>query len=339
MITIDGSQGEGGGQILRTALALSLVTGQPFTITRIRAGRRKPGLLRQHLTAVEAATRIARAATDGAVIGSTSLTFQPGKVQPGDYTFAVGTAGSATLVFQTVLPALMLADQPSTLVLEGGTHNPFAPPFDFLAQAFLPLVNRLGPTVTATLDQPGFYPAGGGRFRVDLKPSPKLQPMELMERGPILSKNGRVLLAHLPPTIGHRQAQLLRQQLNWPDDTIQVFPLTNSTGPGNAVLLEVHCEQLIEVFTGFGARDVPSAKVVGAAVDQLREYLASQAPVGEYLADQLMLPFALAGEGAYLATKATRHASTQANILQRFLETRIRLIPQDSGNVLFRFGT
>jgi RNA 3'-terminal phosphate cyclase (ATP) len=339
MITIDGSQGEGGGQILRTALALSLVTGQAFTIHRIRAGRRKPGLLRQHLTAVEAATRLCQATADGAAIGSTSLTFRPGKVVSGDYAFAVGTAGSATLVFQTVLPALMLAEKSSSLVLEGGTHNPSAPPFDFLAKAFLPLVNRLGPTVTATLDQPGFYPAGGGRFHVNLQPTPRLQPMELLERGPIVSKTGRVLLAHLPQSIGLRQAQLLRQQLNWPEDTIEVLSLANSAGPGNAVVLEVHSERLIEVFTGFGARDVPSAKVVDAAVDQVREYLASQAPIGEYLADQLMLPFALAGEGAYLATKATRHASTQADILQRFLETRIRLIPQESGNVLFRFGS
>lgn len=339
MITLDGSQGEGGGQILRTALALSLVTGQAFSITRIRAGRRKPGLLRQHLTAVEAATRLCQATTDGAAIGSTSLTFRPGRVVPGDYAFAVGTAGSATLVFQTVLPALMLADQPSTLVLEGGTHNPFAPPFDFLAHAFLPLVNRLGPTVTATLDQPGFYPAGGGRFRVDLQPSPKLLPMELVERGRLLSRFGRVLIAHLPQTIGLRQAQLLRQQLNWPDNTIEVLPLDHSAGPGNAVVVEIQWEQVVEVFTGFGAREVPSAKVVGAAVDQVREYLASQAPVGEYLADQLMLPFALAGGGCYRALKATRHASTHADILQRFLDTRIHLVPQDAGDVLFQFGS
>src|SRR5688500_5627223 len=127
MITIDGSEGEGGGQILRTSLALSLVTGQPFRIVNIRAGRKKPGLLRQHLTAVQAAIAIGDAVADGAEIGSQELVFRPEGIRAGEYRFAVGTAGSTTLVLQTVLPALMLANGPSRVVLEGGTHNPFAP--------------------------------------------------------------------------------------------------------------------------------------------------------------------------------------------------------------------
>src|SRR5262245_8861795 len=164
MLIIDGSFGEGGGQILRTALGLSLVTGVPFRIEKIRAGRQKPGLMRQHLTAVNAAAQVGQAEVIGASVGSQELTFTPGKISPGDYTFAVGTAGSATLVLQTVLPALLTAAQPSFLTLEGGTHNPHAPPFDFLARAFLPLIGRMGPSVTATLIRPGFYPAGGGQF-------------------------------------------------------------------------------------------------------------------------------------------------------------------------------
>ncbi|HWX43589.1 MAG TPA: RNA 3'-terminal phosphate cyclase, partial [Blastocatellia bacterium] len=143
MIAIDGSFGEGGGQILRTSLALSLVTGKPIRIVKIRAGRKQPGLLRQHLTAVNAAARVGCAEVTGDVIGSTELTFAPQTINPGQYSFAVGTAGSATLVLQTVLPALLLAGGPSTLTLEGGTHNPFAPPFDFLAKGFLPLINRM----------------------------------------------------------------------------------------------------------------------------------------------------------------------------------------------------
>ena len=146
-LAIDGSIGEGGGQILRTSIALSMVTGQPFRIEKIRAGREKSGLLRQHLTAVNAAAAICSANVDGAAIGSASLEFSPGKVKGGQYTFAIGSAGSTTLVLQTVLPALLLADAPSSLTLEGGTHNPHAPPFDFLERAFLPLINRMGPTV------------------------------------------------------------------------------------------------------------------------------------------------------------------------------------------------
>jgi RNA 3'-terminal phosphate cyclase (ATP) len=156
MLTIDGSLGKGGGQILRTALALATVTGKPFRIEKIRAGRPKPGLLRQHLTAVKAAATISDAIVTGAELGSGALTFTPGHLRAGEFAFAVGTAGSATLVLQTILPALLTAPAPSTLVLEGGTHNPAAPPFDFLVKSFLPLINRMGPTVTAELERPGF---------------------------------------------------------------------------------------------------------------------------------------------------------------------------------------
>src|SRR5947207_15592691 len=164
MITIDGSQGEGGGQILRTSLALSLVTGQPFCMERIRVRRQKPGLLRQHLTAVEAAKTVGCAEVEGAEMNSQTLEFRPGPVTPGNYRFAVGTAGSATLVLQTVLPSLLTASGKSTLTLEGGTHNPLAPPFDFLVGSFMPLIRRMGATVELDLKAPGFFPAGGGRF-------------------------------------------------------------------------------------------------------------------------------------------------------------------------------
>src|SRR2546422_6600320 len=151
MLTIDGSEGEGGGQILRTSLALSLVTGQPFRMERIRAKRQKPGLLRQHLTAVEAAKAVGCAEVVGAAMNSQMLEFRPAEVTPGNYRFAVGTAGSATLVLQTVLPSLLTASSRSTLTLEGGTHNPLAPPFEFLERSFIPVVNRMGPTVDLEL--------------------------------------------------------------------------------------------------------------------------------------------------------------------------------------------
>ena len=161
MITIDGSYGEGGGQILRTSLALSLVTGKPFSIHNIRAGRKNPGLMRQHLTAVNAAAEIGKAAIKGNSIGSQAFTFNPETIKSGNFHFAIGSAGSCTLVFQTVLPALMISGGPSEIILEGGTHNPFAPPYDFLEKAFLPVINRMGPRVDAVLEKPGFYPAGG----------------------------------------------------------------------------------------------------------------------------------------------------------------------------------
>jgi RNA 3'-terminal phosphate cyclase (ATP) len=167
MIVIDGSEGEGGGQVVRNACALSLVTGTPVRIENVRAKRSKPGLMRQHVTAIEAACVIGNAECEGLMVGSSALTFRPGKVVPGDYRFAVGTAGSTGLVLQTVLMPLLLADGPSRLVLEGGTHNMQAPPFDFIARSFLPVINRMGPSVSARLVRHGFYPRGGGRIEVD----------------------------------------------------------------------------------------------------------------------------------------------------------------------------
>src|SRR6266487_5060865 len=181
MLTIDGSEGEGGGQILRTSLALSLVTGQPFRMDRIRAKRQKPGLLRQHLTAVEAARTVGCAEVAGAAMNSQTLEFRPGPVTPGNYRFAVGTAGSATLVLQTVLPSLLTASGPSTLTLEGGTHNPLAPPFDFLARSFMPLIHRMGPSGELDLRALGFFPAGGGRFHAKIEPVKRLSPSALNE--------------------------------------------------------------------------------------------------------------------------------------------------------------
>jgi len=199
MLTIDGSMGEGGGQVVRSSLALSLVTGTPFRIDKVRAGRKRPGLMRQHLTAVQAAAAVGGARVTGAEIGAQCFTFEPGAVQAGEHRFAVGTAGSATLVLQTVLPALLVAGGPSRLTLEGGTHNPMAPPFDFIAEAFLPLIARMGARCTATLERPGFYPAGGGRFTVEVTPvAEELIPFALLERGEVKRREARAL----PPATG-----------------------------------------------------------------------------------------------------------------------------------------
>jgi RNA 3'-terminal phosphate cyclase (ATP) len=236
---IDGSAGEGGGQILRTALALSLVTGEAFRIHHIRASRRKPGLLRQHLTAVQAAQTVSDGAVDGSDLGSTEVVFRPGSVTSGEYHFAVGTAGSATLVLQTVLPALLTAPGPSTLTLEGGTHNPFAPSFDFLDKAFLPLINRMGPTVSARLQRHGFYPAGGGRFTVSITPAGKLQSIEIPERGEIRERKARVLLAALAGDIAQRELTTLQSLLGWSDECLAIETLNARCGPGNVLMAEL----------------------------------------------------------------------------------------------------
>ena len=323
MITIDGSVGEGGGQILRSSLALSLVTGTPFRIVNIRAGRNKPGLLRQHLTAVQAATEVGDAVSDGAEIGSKELVFRPERIRAGDYRFAVGTAGSTTLVLQTVLPPLMMAAEPSRLTLEGGTHNPFAPPFDFLSRTFLPQLARFGPSVEATLIRPGFYPAGGGKIEIAIQPAAALRPVELFHRG---ADAGRRVAAHvsgLPAAVAERAFAQIAKRMGWAASTFEIVEHTNDHGPGFIVTAEVASEHIVETFSGFGERGVRAEQVADAAVDQARHYLACSAPVGEYLCDQLLLPVALAGHGGFRAVSLSRHAQTNIDVVHQFLPVRI----------------
>ena len=325
MLTIDGSAGEGGGQILRTSLALSLVTGRPFRITKIRANRRRPGLLAQHLTAVQAAATIGAARVEGDTKGSGELVFRPGSVTPGDYSFAVGTAGSCTLVCQAVLPALLCADGPSVLKLEGGTHNPFAPPFDFLERAFLPIIGRMGPTLGATLERPGFYPAGGGRMQLTVEPAAggELQRVDLLERGRVLKTIARAVVADLPAGIGERELERLATRLDYPPDEQRVERALTSCGPGNVLLLDLACEQITEVFVGFGKRGLPAEKVADRVASEAQRYLSVGAPVGQHLADQLLIPMALAGGGTFRTLSPTRHLLTNIEVIHRFIDLEI----------------
>jgi len=323
MIIIDGSFGEGGGQILRTSLALALVTGKAFRIERIRAGRKTGGLLRQHLTAVNAAAQVGNAKVMGANIGSQELTFVPQAIAAGQYSFAVGTAGSATLVLQTVLPALLTANAPSTLVLEGGTHNPYAPPFDFLAKVFLPLVERMGPKLAARLERHGFYPAGGGKFHMTIEPRARLERLDLMTRGGVTGRRARALVANLPQKIAERELQTIAHKLSWKEAWLRAETVDNSRGPGNVVMIEIECENVTELFTGFGERGVRAEAVAEAAVKQARQYLAGEAAAGEYLADQLLVPMAIAGGGSFTTRRLSRHATTNIEVIRRFLDVEI----------------
>lgn len=325
MLRIDGSKGEGGGQILRTALALSAVTGTPFQIDKIRAGRARPGLMRQHTTAVRAAAEICGARTDGAEPGSTALRFEPGAARGGEYHFAVGTAGSATLVLQTVLPALLLAGTGSSLLLEGGTHNPSAPPFDFLVRSFLPQLARMGARVTATLEKPGFYPAGGGRFRVAIEPWTEREPLTLLERGASRVQTAEAIVAGLPSRIAERELDVLRQALGWERRTMRATKLADAHGPGNVVIVTLESDEVTEVATGFGERAVPAEEVAEGVAKEAARYLEAGVPVGEHLADQLLLPMALAGGGTFRTLEPSSHTRTQAEILPLFLPVEVRM--------------
>jgi RNA 3'-terminal phosphate cyclase (ATP) len=325
MITIDGSEGEGGGQILRTSLALSLVTNQPFRMEHIRAKRQKPGLLRQHLTAIEAAKTVGCAEVTGASLGSQALEFQPGPVTPGNYRFAVGTAGSATLVLQTVLPALLTSSNRSALTLEGGTHNPMAPPFDFLDRCFMPLIHRMGPSVELELRRPGFFPAGGGRFHAKIEPAKKLTRFDLLERGPIRTRKATIWNSKLPESIVERELGVIREELRWRPEECGFENVPHPLGPGNAVVLTFEAEHVTEVFTSFGERGRPAEDVAKAAVEAAKVWVEANVPVDEHLADQLLIPMALASGGSFRTTKPSLHTTTNAEVIQRFLSVPIRV--------------
>ena len=252
---------------------LSLVTGRPFVIEKIRAGRKKPGLLQQHLTAVLAAANVGGAEVEGAALGSRRLVFRPGQVRSGDYGFRVGTAGSATLVLQTVLPALLLVEGESNLVLEGGTHNPMAPPVDFLEKAYLPLVNRPGPRVEVQLVRSGFYPAGGGKFTVHVQPAKQLGRLELVDRGQITARRVRAMVANLPRHITERACRTIAQQPGWDEALFTIDEVKGSRGPGNVVMIELEAEHVTEVFTAFGQLGVRAEDVAKRALRQAEKYL------------------------------------------------------------------
>lgn len=323
MITIDGSFGEGGGQIIRTSLALSLITGKPFRIYNVRARRARPGLQPQHLLAVNAAAQIGGAKADGAMVGSKEFRFEPGEVVPGDYAFSIGTAGSTTLVLQALLPPLMIARAPSRLTLEGGTHNVHAPPFEFLKKTFLPLVNLTGPRVALEIERYGFYPPGGGRIHVTIEPQPARNRIDLRERGEIRAQRARALVVRLPTGIAERELDVIREMLAWSDEQLELEVSDNAYSPGNVLTIELESEQVTEVFTGIGERGVRAELVAERAAREAQQYLALDAPVGEHLADQLLIPLALKGGGSYLTGPLSLHTTTNVEVIKNFLSVEI----------------
>jgi RNA 3'-terminal phosphate cyclase (ATP) len=319
VIVIDGSAGEGGGQILRSALTLSMVTGKPFRIANIHAGRPKPGLLRQHLACVRAAREISGATVNGEALGSTSLVFTPGVVQAGAYEFAVGTAGSIGLVLQTVLLPLALAGAPSRLTLRGGTHNPYAPPFEFLAESWLPQLRRIGFSVGMKLLRHGFYPAGGGCVEVAIDPAGERRKLLLEERGEQIGSTAEILAANLHPNVAAREAETLCTRLAWPEERVTVNTALASDGPGNAVLVRLTFENVTEIITSFGDPATSSEAVSSRAASQVRTHLAAGVPVGAHLADQLLLPMALAQGGHFITVPPTPHTLSNVEVIATFL--------------------
>lgn len=321
----------GGGQLLRSSLSLAMITGRPFRMTSIRGKRPKPGLMRQHLTCVKAAAEVCDACVDGAELGSVELVFRPGKVAGGDYSFAIGSGGSTTLVLQTLLPALLHAEKSSTLRIEGGTHNPMAPPFDFIEQCYLPMLWNMGVDANVKLEQVGFMQAGGGVITAEIWPIQNWQKLQLTERGASVEIFGRVLHAHLHGEIAQREIMTASQLLEWPDSLIKLRYARESTGPGNAILLGARFANVCEISSGIAQIGKSAEAVATGAAKGLRSYLASEAPVGVHLADQLLLPMALAGGGVFHTLAISSHTQTNMALIEQFLPVKFTVEEPASG--------
>ena len=330
VVVIDGAQGEGGGQILRSALALSVITGKPLAVHNIRAKRPKPGLMRQHLACVQAAQTISDAQVSAVAVGATELEFTPRAVKAGDFCFPISGAGSSMLVLQTVLPALLMAQGASTVQLSGGTHNPMAPNFHFIERAFVPLVARTGAQVDLQLRRMGFYPAGGGEVVARILPAAgSLKPFDLLTRGALQDVLVEVVCAAVPKSVAQRELDELARLTGWERRAMQMLPARQEEGPGNILLATLHYEHVTELFSSLGAHGLSSETVARNLCQDLRNYQKKpDAAVGSHLADQLVLLLALAvwqssEPAAFSCSEVTEHLRSNIDVIQRFLPLRI----------------
>jgi RNA 3'-terminal phosphate cyclase (ATP) len=339
MIVIDGSYGEGGGQVLRTSLTLAILTGRAVQIEHIRAGRRKPGLAAQHLTAVRAAAAICDATVTGDRMGSQWLQFRPGgPPRAGDYTFDVaqvrrgGSAGAVSLVLQTVLLPLALAPGSSRLTLRGGTHVSWSPPFPYLNEVYLPTLTRLGLRATVELKRCGFYPAGGGEVVMQIEgDASSVRPLSLTERGALGRVWGTALVANLPAHIPQRMANRARNLLA--EEGLKAdlrARRVRANGPGAGIFVLLEYENGARAgFTAYGRKGLPAEQVAEAACRDLLRYHRSGAAVDMHLADQLIVPLTIADDVSHFSTcRVTEHLRTNMWVVERFARARFEVTGQ-----------
>jgi len=337
LLTIDGSQGEGGGQILRTSLSLAMCLGVPIRIINIRAGRQKPGLLRQHLTCVRAAQEICNAEVIGDELRSSFIEFVPGKIKHGNYRFAIGTAGSTSLVFQTILPALLLAKEVSNIQLEGGTHNQSAPSYEYLRGCFLSAVEKLGVNVEHELIRYGFYPNGGGEWIAKIHPAKNAQRLKILERGEPVARNATTYTAKIPQHVSQRELRQVMKKLKWNISEMKTVEV-DSFGPGNIISLQMEFANSVEQCESVAERNVRAEKVADKAIQQLQRLINSKAAVGEYLADQLLLPMTLLAGGSFVTYELSQHVRTNIDVINQFVDSAIEVekIDESTNKILVK---
>ena len=328
MIEINGAHGEGGGQILRTSLTLSALTGLPVHIHHIRANRSQPGLRPQHLAAVKAVAKLTRAEVDGAHLNSSKLTLLPRTFRSGRYRFDIPTAGALTLVLQTIFLPLSFAGGISSITLTGGTHVPWSPIFHYLVYQWLPVMNTLGFRAELSLTQAGFYPRGGGEALVKILPAKTLHPFICLLRGELTQVRGLSGVSNLKDEIARRQKHQALSRL-YPvcqDTKINTLHIP-SPGKGTFILLQADfADEGRACYTALGAPGKPAEKVADEAVDQLLSFLEQDGGVDPYLADQLLLPLLLVnGQSAFRVNPITPHLLTNAHVIEQFLPGRISI--------------
>lgn len=313
-LIIDGSIGEGGGQILRSSLALSVITQTPFTLTNIRAGRKSPGLKKQHLKCIEAAAKLCEAEVEGNRFKSSTLYFTPGTPKGRNFNIEIGSAGSTMLVLQTVLPIMLTMKESCTITVTGGTHNPWAPPFEFFRDSFLDQLHKMGAHISVDLTRYGFFPQGGGEVILSVQPS-KLSPITLEERGDLLSTNAKIINLRKPAS--HAQEQLNAVKAILPLDSEEVEN-RNPVGPGNAVVVSQKYENITAVLTGLLKYKRVPAIMAQVTAEKMKEYESQNYAVDQHLTDQLLIPMLLAGGGHFTCAKPTLHSTTNAEVIEMF---------------------
>jgi len=327
LIEIDGSYGEGGGQILRTALTFSAILSRPLRVHHIRAGRKNPGLQPQHLKAVEALTRMTDGQTGGVKIGSDTITFIPKNILSGDYKFEVGTAGSVTLLLQALLLPLCLSHGSSQLTLVGGTHVPWSPPFHYLQEVLFPTLKFMGISLETSIERWGWYPKGGGILHVEIKPVQELRPILLIDRGRLKKIRGTSAISHLPRHVGERQKDEALRRIETElkmDAEIKVLYDVPANDPGSFFFLVAESEGAVAGFSSLGERGKRAEDVAKEAVDSLKEYFESDGCIDPHLADQLIPFISLAkGNSSFTTTRITEHLLTNLWVVQHFLDVKI----------------
>ncbi|MDD1652606.1 MAG: RNA 3'-phosphate cyclase, partial [Methanomicrobiales archaeon] len=332
----DGSHGEGGGQILRTSLALSVIRRRPLTVHHIRSGRKKPGLRPQHLAGMVALSQISKAKLCGAEVGSERIDFLPGKSEGGDYLFEIGdgkrSAGSVTLLLQGLLPPLCVTEKPCRLILKGGTHVLWSPPYHYFSDVFVPTLSRMGVTVQCHLERWGWYPGGGGEVHLTVRPSPRITPISLVERGPLKAIRGISAVSNLPAPIATRQRdEAIREIRHHLGREAEIESLSEapSGGRGSFLFLLGEFEGCVAGFSSLGERGKRAEDVAKEAVDALVKHVFSQGSLDPHLADQVLIFLAMAeGTSALTTTRMTDHLLTNLWVIERFLGKRATVLGQ-----------